>query len=194
MTEATSQLNGQLNEIRRRARELISGLTDEQIRQRPHPAKWSIAECLVHLNLSAGLIQPKIAAAIEQGKREKVTGTGPFSPGPLGRLLIWIVTPPPKFRIRAMKNISPPVVIGDLSQMVAEFMTIQDRWQELAREAEGLDQSKVKVAHLFPGLPRLRLAVPIPWMMAHQERHLFQAENVRRQILSAAPNSSARAV
>jgi hypothetical protein len=32
----------------------------------------------------------------------------------------------------------------------------------------------------------MRLAAVLPWMMAHQRRHLLQAENVKRQIGSAA--------
>ena len=65
---------------------------------------------------------------------------------------------------------------------MAEFMRFQDGWQKLIQDSEGLDQNKIKVESLFPGLPRLRLAAPIPWMLAHQRRHLLQAENVKRSI------------
>jgi hypothetical protein len=39
----------------------------------------------------------------------------------------------------------------------------------------------------------MRLAAVLPWMMAHQRRHLLQAENVKRQIISAAPKTTAQA-
>jgi len=183
-------LTEDLKDIRNRAQQLASGLTPEQLSLRPDPAKWSIVECLAHLNMTAAIVQPKIAAAIEQGKREKSAASGAFSPGPLGRLLIWIAEPPPKFRMRAPKNIAPAVNHGDTSQVLSDFMKFQDGWERLDRDVQGLDQRKLKIASPFRGLPRLRLAVPIPWMMAHQRRHLLQAENVKRQIISAASASA----
>lgn len=176
------ELAGQLDSIRKRAQQLVSGLTPDQLTRRPHPAKWSIGECLQHMNLTAATVQPKIAAAIEKGKREKVTGTGPFSPGPLGKLLIWIAEPPPKFRLRAPRNIAPKPEQTGSPELIAEFMRFQDGWQKLIQDCEGLNQKKIKVESLFPGLPSLRLAAPIPWMLAHQRRHLLQAENVKRSI------------
>jgi hypothetical protein len=41
---------------------------------------------------------------------------------------------------------------------------------------------------------RARLAAALPWMMAHQRRHLLQEENVKRQIVSAAPKINVQAV
>lgn len=183
-------LQQQIADIRRRARDLTAGLTTQQLTRRPDPAGWSIAECLCHLNLTAAIVQPKIAAVIERGKRDKITGQGPFSVGPLGRLAIWIAEPPPKFRLRAPKMIAPEVGHGDPLKLLAEFMKVQDGWERLLSECDGLDQKRLKVPDLFPRMPALRLSAPIPWMMAHQRRHLLQAENVKQQLQSQAGASA----
>ncbi len=183
MIRDQATLQQQLGDIRRRAEQLVNGLTAEQLVRRPDPAKWSIAECLSHLNQTAAVVQPKIAAAIEHGIKEKAVAQGPFAPGAIGRLLIWIAEPPPKFRLRAPKNIAPAVAVGGATQVISDFMKVQDEWARLISEANGLDQKKLKIASPFRGLPRLRLAAPIPWMMAHQRRHLLQAEKVKRQII-----------
>lgn len=192
-TTSSNELCQELCQMRRRARELVADLTPEQLTQRPDPAMWSIVECLAHLNLSAAVVQPKVAAAIEKGKRNKVEGAGPFSPGAVGRLLIWLAEPPPKIRLRAPKVVAPVVVFDAPAQVVADFLDYQDAWERLSREAEGLDQHKLKIASPFRGLPRLRLAAPIPWMMAHQRRHLLQAEKVRREILTTSSVATAKA-
>jgi DinB family protein len=179
---ALDELTGQLNATHARVRELVSGLSPDQLTRRPDPAKWSIAECLAHLNLTASIAQPKIAAAISHGRQANITGTGPFSPGIIGRLLIWIAEPPPKFNLRAPKYISPEIAHGDPAKVVADFQKFQDGWEKLIRDCEGLHQKRIKVPSLFPGMPRLRLAAPIPWLLAHQRRHLAQAEDVKRQI------------
>ena len=186
VTTATDKLHADLSDCRRRVEALVDGLTADQLTQRPEPGKWSIAECLAHLNLTAAVVQPKIAATIEQGKQEKAVGTRPCSPGPLGRLLMWMAEPPPKFRLRAPKSIAPPVPVGDPTQVISDFMKVQDDWEKLARDADRLNQKKLKISSPFRGLPRLRLAAPIPWMMAHQRRHLLQAEKVKRRVQAGA--------
>lgn len=176
------KLTAQVDAIRTRAQHLVCDLTPDQLTRRPAQGNWSIAECLQHLNLTAAAVQPKIAAAIEKGQRENLTGTGPFSPGPLGKLLMWMAEPPPKFRLRAPRNIAPRAEQTGSAELMAEFMRFQDGWQKLIQDSEGLNQKKIKVESLFPGLPRLRLAAPVPWMLAHQRRHLLQAENAKRNI------------
>jgi len=182
MAAGLTQLEQELQEIRHRTERLVSGLTPEQLTHRPDPAKWSIAECIAHLNLTAEFMQPKIAAAIEQGKNEKLFAKGPCKTGFLGRALAWWAEPPPKIRFRAPKNIAPKVAINDPSEVTSEFMRFQDEWARLLREAEGLNQKKIKVPAIFPRLLPLPLSAPIPWMLAHERRHLWQAENVKRAI------------
>lgn len=175
----------QLQDIRRRANDLVAGLTPQQLMQRPGPTRWSIAECLSHLNVIAAAYQPFIDDAIQKGRNGKMAGKGPFSPGPLGRLLIRIAEPPPKFRMRAPKKILPQSSITDPDQVVAQFMRVQDEWERQVRASEGLDLKKIKCGSPFPPL-RLRLAAPVPWMLAHERRHLLQAEKVKKELESAA--------
>ncbi|HEY2114950.1 MAG TPA: hypothetical protein VGJ51_07655, partial [Candidatus Angelobacter sp.] len=85
---------------------------------------------------------------------------------------------------------SPPATIGDPLQALPQFLHAQDEWERLMREQEGLDLSKIKVGQ---GAFRMRLAAALPWMMAHQRRHLLQAENVKRQIRSAASTAASSA-
>ena len=172
----------EITEIRSRAERLVSGLSPEQLTRRPDPARWSIAECLAHLNLTAQVVQTKIIAAIEQGKTDKLFAKGPSKASFLGRALAWWVEPPPKIRFRTPKNIAPKVAMNDSSQVLSDFMRLQDEWARLLREAEGLNQKKIKVPGIFPGLPALRLSAPIPWLLAHERRHLWQAENVKKAI------------
>jgi hypothetical protein len=184
MSMSKADYSDDLNEARRRAQELVAGLTPEQLLRRPGPAKWSIVECLAHLNMTAATVQKLMASAIEQGKNQQVFSKGPFAIGPKGRLLVWIAEPPPKFRIRAPKDVRPPAAIDDPLQVLPAFMKAQDEWEQLMLEQQGLDLERVKVGR---GVFRMRLAAALPWMMAHQRRHLLQAENVKRQIFPAAP-------
>ncbi|HMF90333.1 MAG TPA: DinB family protein [Candidatus Angelobacter sp.] len=189
MAKPPSPLNDELNEIRRRVESLVRDLTPEQIMRRPDPAKWSIAECLAHLNITAAVVQRFMAQGIQRGKRDKILGQPPFSLGPKGRLLIWIAEPPPKFRMPAPKSIAPPVEIQDSSQVFADFMRVQDDWARLMKEAEGIDLGRISVGPRFSPF-RCRLSAAFPWMMAHQRRHLLQAENVKEQLQARAVSNA----
>ena len=176
------KVGSDLQDIRRRTEQLINGLNPEQVTCRPDAAKWSIAECLAHLNVTGTVMQKAIGSAIQKGKTDKMVGQGPFKPGAIGGLFMWIAEPPPKFRIKAPARILPPANISDPSLVVTEFLRLQDEWARLVKEAVDLDLNKIKVKTGFPGLPPMRLGATIPWMMAHQRRHLLQAEGVKQKI------------
>jgi hypothetical protein len=181
-----------IKEARLRAQVLVSDLTPAQLIKRSHPGKWSIAECIAHLNATAAVMQSLMEKAIARGKREKILGTGPFDIGAKGRLLVWFAEPPPKIRIPAPRNIRPPARIDNPSKLLPEFLKAQDEWERLMRDSEGLDQAKIKLGSLTSPF-RARLSAAVPWMLAHQRRHLLQAEKVKRQIFSSAPKAAAQA-
>jgi len=179
----------EINEARRRAQAVVLGLTPEQFTEQPAPGKWSVAECILHLNVTARVMQSLMEDAIAQAKRDNQVGRGPFKVGAKGRLLIWIAEPPPKFRIPAPPHLRPPARIDDPLKLLPDFLKAQDEWERLIRESAGLDLSKIKVGKPFSPF-RARFTAALPWMMAHQRRHLSQAENVKRQIFSAASISA----
>lgn len=193
MAKPLRPLNDELTDIRRRVQDLVRDLTPEQMTRRPDAGKWSIAECLVHLNITGATVQRIMAKGIERGKREKIAGEPPFALGPKGRLLIWIAEPPPKFRMRAPKSVKPPGEIPDCSQVLSEFVRVQDEWARLMKDAEGINLGRISVGPRLSPF-RCRLSAAFPWMMAHQRRHMMQAENVKRQILCDASNNAAKAV
>ncbi len=47
------EIKVQLDAASQKARFIVNSVSFEQLKQRPQPDKWSIAECLVHLNLSS---------------------------------------------------------------------------------------------------------------------------------------------
>jgi len=183
----------EINEARQRAEALVGGLTPEQFTTQPEAGKWSVAECILHLNVTARVMQSLMQDAIAQARCDNQVGTGSFRIGAKGHLLIWIAEPPPKFRIPAPPHLRPPARIDDPLKLLPDFLKAQDAWERLIRESAGLDLSKIKVGKPFSPF-RARFAAALPWMMAHQRRHLLQAENVKRQIVSAAPSSAAQSV
>ena len=92
----------------------------------------------------------------------------------------------------APRNVRPPARIDDPAKLLPDFMNAQDEWERLIRESAGLDLAKIKVGPLFSPL-RQRLAASFPWMMAHQRRHLLQAEKVKQRLAQGNQVRSAQA-
>jgi hypothetical protein len=180
-----------IEDARKRARELVSGLTAEQLTQRPDAAKWGIAECVVHLNMTASDHLPLIAAAIQRGRAAELSGQGPFNLGILGPLLMRATA---NIRVPAPRKVAHPMPTGDASTLLSDFMQVQDGWTRLIKEAEGLNLEKIKIrSPYYFGLLRTRVCATFSWLIAHQRRHLLQAENVKKQIVSATSTSDVEA-
>jgi hypothetical protein len=182
----------EIQDGRQRAEALLLGLTSEQFTTQPEAGKWSVAECILHLNVTAAAMQRLMESAMAQGRQEKKLGAGPFGIGLKGRLLVWIAEPPPKFRMPAPPHLRPPARIDGPERLLPDFLKAQDEWERLIRESAGLDLSKIKVGKLFSPF-RARLAAGFPWMMAHQRRHLLQAENVKKRLAQSNQVHSAQA-
>jgi hypothetical protein len=67
----------EIQEARQRAEALLVGLTPEQFTIQPEAGKWSVAECILHLNVTASVMQRLMESAMAQGRQEKKLGPGP---------------------------------------------------------------------------------------------------------------------
>jgi hypothetical protein len=180
MKSGPEQWTQGVKEARNRAQKLIGGLTAEQLTQRAHPAKWGIAELVVHLNITASDHFSRIEAAIQRARERKLFGKGPFDLGILGPLLMYVTA---DVSVPAPRKVAHPIPTGDASRLLADFMHVQDEWMRLIEEAEGLNLEKIKIrSPYYFGLLRTRLCATFSWLIAHQRRHLLQSENVKKQL------------
>ena len=79
----------QIEAVKRDGQALVSGLSAAQFNWRPGPDRWSIAECLVHLNVAVTKTLPAFDRAIERGRARGLVGQGPFR---YGWFATWMVS------------------------------------------------------------------------------------------------------
>ena len=168
----------QLENIKEDALELTAPLEDTQFNWRPSLKRWSISECLGHLNLANGLDVPMLAGEIERARSAGLTAKGPFHYGFLSRAVIRFTEPPANFKTKAPKAYKP--ASGQpKDKVVAEFISIHDRLLDLISRANGLDLARIKVPTLFPRV-KFSLGQRFALLAAHDRRHLRQAWDVRK--------------
>ena len=169
----------QIESITEDAQELTATLTDAQFNWRPVPGKWSISECLVHLNVVDSADLPGLRDAVAKAREAGLTGAGPFRYGFFSRKFVALTEPPVKLRVPAPKQYRPQ---PDLSKekVVPEFLSIHDSILELIRDSNGLDLARVKVTVPFSKRIKFSLGQRFALLTAHDRRHLWQAWQVRK--------------
>jgi len=187
-THSRGRLSPELIDIRERmraavpaARAVAEGLSDEQCSQRPAPGRWSIAECIDHLNVTGEKVMRAIDPAIERAHREGRYAAGPFRYGRIGRWFVRASSGDPHARRRRYRTVSTyePRRVLAIERVLADFKTLQENLCERVEAASGLDLARIKIPSPAVRWVRLSLGLWLELLAGHQERHLAQAREVR---------------
>ena len=171
----------QIEDIKTEARELTQGLSESQFNWRPALEEWSIEECLSHLTMVGQSQLKAIEQAVERGRACGITGTGPFSYGPVERFIVDMTSPPVRAKIPALKRFVP--LHGQpVTAIMPTFLHVQNMFQLQMQRAEGLDLARVKVASPISRVLRMSLGALFAQAAAHERRHLEQARRVREKL------------
>jgi DinB superfamily len=182
MNAQLSAVIDQFERARDRMRRVSASTPDDRWAVRRDPARWSVAECIAHLNLTSRAYIPSLRAAFESHPvsmspahryRRDAVGwlIGAFS-GPMPRI--------GRFKFGRTKTRASFVPAGSLDrrQLVADFESLQDEQIALTREAVGRPLEAIRIVSPFE--PRLSYnAYSCLWLLPrHQHRHLEQAAEV----------------
>lgn len=168
----------QIAKIRDDATQLTSGLNSQQMNWRSHPARWSIAQCLAHITLGNEEYLREIDAAILQARSRELFSAGPFKHGWFGNWFARSFEPPPKFKLRNPKVITPPADVSG-EKVSTDFDRNQQDVLRRIYEANGIDLGRAKITSPFLRMLRLSLGQAFAVLTAHARRHLWQAWQVR---------------
>lgn len=171
----------QLDAASQKARNLFEGLNAQQLRHRAQPNQWSVAECLVHLNITSREFLPVLTAGFEQARKEQAPGKRTFKMDLMGRLLTWTLEPPPKFRTKTTEKFQP-LDVEPVGEVLPAFLRLQEQLKASVEKAAGLALDKVKITSPFNSRVKYNLFSCFHVLVAHERRHLWQAEQVKGAI------------
>jgi DinB superfamily len=176
-------IKNQIDAVSQRAIAIVNGVSLAQLKQRPQPDQWSIAECLVHLNLAS---QAEIALLNDTYERTPPGQThveNQFKMDLLSRFLKWTLEPPPMsvFKIKTTKSFQP-VDIEPLGEILPTFLALQEQRKAGVDAANGLPLDRIKVVSTFNSRIKYNLFSCFHLLLAHERRHLWQAERVKEAI------------
>jgi hypothetical protein len=168
--------------IRDEAGALAAGLTDTQFNWRSSPEKWSIAQCLDHLNVVGFLLLPRLEEAVDRARALGRRSDKPVNYGWMGRWFIRGVAPIPARKMKTPGAYNPSSTWAAVDEVLPRFKELQDRLINLAEDAQGYDVGHIKIASPVSGLLRLNIPAWLVATAAHEQRHLLQARAVREAV------------
>jgi hypothetical protein len=175
------RIDRELAEAARRAHEIAAPLTAELWSTRPAVDQWSVAECLIHLNLTSRAFLRLIREAIGKARELKLHGSGPYRMDLVGWFVYWLTNPPVRFRVRTTAPFVPSGV-EPRDSVLDEFDLLQEQMAGCVREADGLDLGRVRIISPFDSRLKYNLYSCLRIIPAHQRQHLSQADAVIRAL------------
>jgi len=178
-----SSVLDQFEAAQARLHELADHLPDARWAERADPARWSVAECVAHLNLTSRACLPLLREALEDVAQRDEPPPARYRRDRVGWILSLLMGPVPRIgslRIGAVKTLPAFVPGGDMprTQLLSEFDRLQKEQSEFVRAADGHPIHLVWVTSPFAERLRYNVYSTFVILPKHQLRHVVQAERV----------------
>lgn len=171
----------QFQQLRQQAQDLAAGLNEGQFNWRPAAGEWSIAECLGHLVMAGRWDIDALQRAIESGQPRAASGEGQTDYPAVDRFIVAQTEPPAKQKWSAPRYFIP--LHGQpVTAILPTLLHEEDQFARLLESSRGLDLTRVKVAIPITRFWKMSLGMAFARVVAHQRRHLEQAQRVRQRM------------
>jgi DinB family protein len=163
------------------ARRVASSVSEAQANWRPSESSWSIAQCIDHLARTNTFYAKALLEAIRKVRPLPKPFSAPIRPGWLSGPFIRQIEPPPSRRFRAPKVIVP-AALANKEEALDAFLESHNDVRAAVREGAVVDLNRVRFRNPFIHGLRFTAGAGLLIVTAHERRHLWQAEQVRRAV------------
>ncbi|GAA4454701.1 DinB family protein [Nibrella saemangeumensis] len=157
-------------------------LSPDQLSWRPAPDRWSIGQCLQHLNLAERFYIRNLQKKIDDlGLIQAMPTDQLIESDWVGRALRYSVDPNTNLKLPAPSLIRPRADLDEPS-VLSQFVELQQLLHDLLDKAIYLDWNKTRMMSLFGNWIKIRLGDALIMLVLHTERHIRQALRVKEEM------------
>jgi hypothetical protein len=171
-----SDIDRQLADLTARARRLVDATDERTFGRRPRAASWSVGECLAHLALTTHAYLPLMDEALAAPPPRQVSNERRYRRDLLGWLLCVMLEPPYRLKTRTAKPFEPVAVSATRAEVWQRFVEAQRELSSRVNAAAQHDLGRIRIASPFDRRARYNLYSAFCAILAHERRHLWQAE------------------
>jgi DinB superfamily len=168
-------VRAELVSAQHRLQHLVYSIPESAWNRRPDPTRWSVSECVAHLNLTAEAYLPLLHSALESARRAGGRGPSRYRRDPVGWLLWRTAGPPVRYRTRTTARFIPSASLS-VEEVLSEFDRLQAAQINCVLQADGLDLGRYWITSPFNPRVRYNVYSCLTILPRHQHRHLWQAE------------------
>ncbi|MBK9974292.1 MAG: DinB family protein [Planctomycetes bacterium] len=181
MNDTTNAWLAEYDRAIQRVAGITTGLSEAQANWKPAPKKWSITECMDHLNQSMGTYGACMAPAIAKAKAKGKTGNAPYDRGTfIGRFILKTLKKGSGSNLPAPGVFKPTASHFELASVRQKLTNVLTGAGEMLKQADGLAMGKVVFGTPVSALVRVSLAQAFELHAIHTHRHLDQMERVKQ--------------
>jgi DinB superfamily len=158
-----------------RLRALARAVPDDAWVRQPARGRWSVSECVAHINLTSMAYLPILREGISKGRHINEPAPERYRRDPIGWLLWKTLGPPVRFRVKTTPRFIPQQA-DPPGQLIDEFGRLQREQVACVREADGLPLTRITITSPFNARLKYNLFACLTILPRHQHRHLWQAE------------------
>lgn len=177
-TDFLDALAADVERVREIANRRFRPLTDDQLNRGPGPGKWSVGQCLEHLNIVGGLYLPVISRKVKAAKERGSSPADTVVHGYFGRKMTEAMRAPATEK--PMKSPQQYAPSGSrLPRTVMEVFSRQlDELSNLIEQARRVNANAIRIPNPIIPLLLPRLTDALELLVEHMKRHITQAERV----------------
>ena len=186
-SELLQQASKDTHEIITTFKSDLKPLAEAQLVWKSAPEKWSILQCLEHLNLTNRHYIPEMKMAIQKAIATGQSPAEDFKRGFIGRKMTTGIKPKidgtiPN-RTRTFKNYNPNNLPPSESTQAVfdEFLQHHEDFLMIIEDSKKVNMNKVKVKSLLGSILKFKLGDAIEFVIAHEQRHILQAKNILKE-------------
>ncbi|PIB34289.1 hypothetical protein BFP72_02000 [Reichenbachiella sp. 5M10] len=154
---------------------------EEVLTRRSNPNKWSVVECLEHLNIADAhyllLFDQKLPNGLVSEEVEyKSSWVGSYFVKSMKPRTDGTIPSP----MRTLRKFDPEVVVHQ--DTLSKFLEDQHELLRYLEMCHSLDLKRIKIPSAIGRIVTFRLGDALRFLVAHNQRHVIQAKNVLREL------------
>lgn len=183
-TALIEQAKVDTNTIIHTIKEEFQTLGENQLNWKASPEKWSILQCLEHLNLTSRHYIPQMQMAVQKAIASNHSPVEYFKRGFIGNKMTTGTRPKADGKIsnpiKTFKNYNPNNLPPSKSTQVVfdEFLKHHQDLLAIIAQSKMVNMNKIKVKSLLGSILKFKLGDAIEFLIAHEQRHVLQAQRV----------------
>ena len=155
----------------------------DRCRHNPAPGAWNALQCIQHVNMTLDFMIDAIDKGMEKALAAGQQPSEKYRPGFIATRFARLLAPQDgdvKRKVKTSKKFQPEVPAGTEAEVLEGFRTRMERVRQQVETSQKVDLNKCRVNSTISSLLKFKLGDSFPILLAHNERHIFQARKALR--------------